>query len=459
MIFCVADLKKTLSGLPKKPGCYLMKDAAGQVLYIGKAKDLRSRVSSYFAHSAELAPDKRRMVEQVADIDFLETADEVDAVLTEARLIKDIHPPYNIRLTDDKTFPYLEITTWEDFPKVRITRDPHPKSKLYGPFTNVRGLRAAMPVLQEIFRFCTCTREIRAGDPELRYHRPCVLYSIGRCWGPCAGRISRDEYRAMIRRLCRFIEGKRRPLLRSMRRDMERASRELRFEEAAHLRDQLRAIESLADRGELDVHVQPELFQEDPGAGLAALARLLGRDRVRVIDGVDIANLSGRETVGSLVRFIDGRPFKAGYRRFRIRTVEGQDDFAAIGEVVFRRFRRLKDDEQAPPDVLLIDGGPGQLARAVESVRAAGGADAAVISLAKRAEEIYLPGRAEPVRLPRTNAALKLLQYVRDEAHRFAQHYHHILRRKSVLGERGGQGRSARGRRKAPPPDGATSPS
>jgi len=443
----MADLREKIRQFPHTSGCYLMKDARGTVLYVGKAKDLRSRVSSYFADSAQLAPDKQQMIRRVADVDYLETADEVDAVLTEARLIKDIHPAYNIRLTDDKTFPYLEITVREDFPGVYLTRSPRPKSRLYGPFASVRGLRASLPVMQQIFRFRTCDLEIRADDPRLRYHRPCLLHAIKRCWAPCAGLVAKDEYRKSIRRLQSFLSGKRQPLLRAMRKDMQALSDGLRFEEAAHVRDQIEAIESLGERGELDVHVQPEVFQRDPAEGLKALAGLLGRPDVRVIDGVDIANLTGRETVGSMVRFIDGKPFKAGYRRYRIRTVTGQDDYAAIGEVVFRRFRRLASKEQVRPDVLLVDGGPGQLASAVASVKAAGGHGVSVISLAKRAEELYLPDRKVPVRLPRTNAGLTLLQYVRDEAHRFAQHYHHILRRRSILGERttGSGGKRGRG--------------
>jgi excinuclease ABC subunit C len=339
-------------------------------------------------------------------------------------------------LTDDKTFPYLEITVREDFPGVYLTRSPRRGSQLFGPFTSVRGLRASLPLMQQIFRFRTCDLAIRADDARRRYHRPCLLHAIGRCWGPCAGRVSKAEYRRSIRRLQAFLKGKRRPLLRSMQREMKALSDERRYEEAAHVRDQIRAIESLAERGELAVHVQPEVFQSDPAAGLKALARLIGRGDVRVIDGVDIANLSGRETVGSLVRFIDGKPFKSDYRRYRIRTVAGQDDTAAISEVVFRRFRRLRDEQAAAPDVLLVDGGPGQLSAALRGVEAAGAEGVDVVSLAKRAEEIYLPGNAEPIALPRTNPALKLLQYVRDEAHRFAQHYHHILRRRSVLGER-----------------------
>lgn len=430
------DLKATAHALPKKPGCYLMKDAAGSVLYVGKAADLRSRVSSYFADAADLAPDKARMVAQVAAIDYLEAASEVDALLTEARLIKDLRPPFNIRLLDDKSFPYLELTTAEEFPGVYFSRQPDPRSKLYGPFVSPRDLRAALPILQKIFKFRTCDLEISEADPKRRFQRPCLLHYIDLCYAPCAAYISREEYRGTIRRLQRFLEGKRRPLLTVMRRQMMELSDARRFEEAAHLRDQLRAIESLAERGVLDVHVQPEVFQQDPQDGLKALAKLVGRDQIRTIEGCDIANLSGRETVGSLVQFVDGRPFKAGYRRFRIKTVEGQNDFASIGEVVFRRFRRLRDEEQTLPDLLLIDGGAGQLAAAVEALKAAGTPNVTALGLAKRAEEIYLVDRPDPLDLPRTSPALKLLQYVRDEAHRFAQHYHHILRRKSVLGER-----------------------
>ncbi len=430
------DPKATARDLPKKPGCYLMKDAAGSVLYVGKAADLRSRVSSYFADAADLAPDKARMVAQVAAIDYLEAASEVDALLTEARLIKDLRPPFNIRLLDDKSFPYLELTTAEEFPGVYFSRQPDPRSKLFGPFVSPRDLRAALPILQKIFKFRTCDLEIHEADPKRRFQRPCLLHYIDRCYAPCAALISREEYRGTIRRLQRFLEGKRRPLLSTMRRQMMELSDARRFEEAAHLRDQLRAIESLAERGVLDVHVQPEVFQQDPQAGLKALAKLVGRDQIRTIEGCDIANLSGRETVGSLVQFVDGRPFKAGYRRFRIKSVEGQNDFAAIGEVVFRRFSRLKDEEQTLPDLLLIDGGAGQLAAAVEALRAAGVSGVTALGLAKRAEEIYLVDRPAPLSLPRTSPALKLLQYVRDEAHRFAQHYHHILRRKSLLGER-----------------------
>ncbi len=436
-------LVEKVRSFPKSPGVYLMKDDRGRTIYVGKAADLRSRVLQYFQPSADLGPKKEQMVSEVTDLEFLPAESEVDALLTEARLIKDIHPRYNARLTDDKTFPYLELTTREDFPGVYFTRTPQPKgTKLYGPFTSAAGLRAALGELQRIFRFRTCKLDIRADDPNLRYNRPCILHAIKRCTAPCAGHIGKDAYRKDLRRLQRFLEGKRTHVIRDLTREMKALAKDLKYEEAAVVRDQLRAIESLAERGRLKEHLQPEVFAPtfDPSEGMTELSGLLNaRAPIRSIEGVDIANLGSREAVGVIVPFIDGRPFKAGYRRFRIRTVEGQDDFAMIGEVVLRRFRRLKAELSVLPDLVLVDGGLGQLHAAAEAIARSGAEMPLVASLAKRDEEVYVLGQAEsdPLRLPRTNAGLKVLQAVRDEAHRFAQHYHHLLRRKAVFGENG----------------------
>ncbi len=482
--------------LPRTPGVYLMKDARGRVIYVGKAVNLRSRVSQYFQPSADLGPKKARMIAEVVDVEFVPTESEVDAVLTEARLIKDIHPRYNVRLTDDKSFPYLEITTSEPFPGVYFTRAPAPKgTKLYGPFPSAAALRSAIGELQKVFRFRTCRLPIDPDDPRRRYARPCILHAIGRCTAPCAGYIDQPTYRKDIARLRHFLEGKRTRLVRELTREMHALAKALRFEEAARVRDQLRAIEALGRRGRLADNLQPEVFAPtfDPADGLKALADLLESDRpLRAVEGVDIANLGPDEAVGAVVPFLDGRPFKPGYRRFRIKTVAGPNDPAMVGEVVFRRFRRLREAMSVPPDVLLIDGGPAQLRAAARAVEAALAEDAGeattgkatgdapgspasdepppsaaepatappaespagpadrphrepapavrppfILSLAKRREEVYILGRAEsePLRLPRTSPALKLLQAVRDEAHRFAQHYHHLLRRKALFGE------------------------
>jgi len=434
-------LEEKVRSFPRAPGVYLMKDARGRVIYVGKAVSLRSRVGQYFQPSADLGPRKELLVAEVADVEFLPAESEVDALLQEARLIKDIHPKYNVRLTDDKTFPYLEITVREQFPGVYFTRTPAAKgTKLYGPFTSAAGLRTAIGELQKIFRFRTCRLDIREEDPNRRYYRPCILYAIHRCTAPCAGHIARPDYRKGIARLARFLEGSRAEVVRDLLREMKSLAKHLRFEEAAAVRDQWRAIEALSRRGRLSENLQPEVFAPtfDPLDGLKALAARLGSATpIRSIEGVDVANLGPREAVGALVTFLDGRPLRPGYRRFRIKTVAGPNDVAMIGEVVYRRFRRLTDELSVLPDLVLVDGGPGQLHAAAEAIRAAGAPMPHVVSLAKREEEVYVLGKAErePLRLARTDPALKILQAVRDEVHRFAQHYHHLLRRKAVFGQ------------------------
>jgi len=422
---------------PHTPGVYLMKDSAGRVIYVGKAKDLRNRAGSYFLKAAAEDPRTARLVPEIHDIDFLAADSEVDALLMEARLIKDIQPKFNQDLKDGKSFPYLEIHTDKDFPGVAFTREPSPRgTKLYGPFANAAGLRGAIQVLQKVFRFRTCTLDIDENDPKWRWFRPCLLAAIRQCTAPCNLRISKEEYRKDIRRLQQFLEGKKKSLLEEMRREMAAAAEGLRYEEAARLRDEIHLLETLDQRGELDTHVQPEVFPVDPKRGLAGLQRVLRLESCpRVIEGVDIAHLAGRETVASLVQFIDGLPFKPGYKHFRIREVVGVDDLASIHEVVARRYHRLHAEGEVFPDILLVDGGKGQLNAALAAFAGLEIEPPTVISLAKRLEEVYVPGSEEPLRLGRHSFALRLLQYVRDEAHRFAQHYHHILRRKSTLGE------------------------
>jgi excinuclease ABC subunit C len=439
---------------PTTPGVYLMKDAQGRVIYVGKAKNLRNRASHYFAKAAVDDPRTADLVKLIADIDFLLAESEVDALLLEARLVKDIQPRFNVDLKDDKTFPYLQIRVREEFPRVEFTRTPRRRGvKLYGPFTSAKSLRFAMQVLQRIFKFRTCSLDIASDDPRWRWFRPCILHSIHQCTAPCNFRVSKEDYRKQIRALRLVLEGKKDKLLAEMEREMQEASAALRFEKAARLRDDIKALKNLGLRGDVDRDVQPEVFPIDPRKGLIGLRKVLGLSSTpRTIEGIDIAHLGGDEMVASLVMFIDGLPFKPGYRRYRIKTVQGVDDFASIREVVSRRFRRAVsperkrrdrnddgtatgEEEQVFPDILLIDGGKGQLNAALDALRLLGLEPPCLISLAKREEEVYRPGEAEPLRLSRHAAALRLLQYVRDEAHRFAQHYHHILRRKKLQGE------------------------
>jgi excinuclease ABC subunit C len=418
-----------------------MKDAEGKVLYIGKAKDLRSRVMSYFQPSADLlasrGPDIANMATRVADIDFLDCETEVDALLKEARLIKDIQPPHNAQLKDDKTFPYLEITTGDDFPGVFVTRTPRLKgSKLYGPFINSSAIRDAVNTLQKVFKFRTCELDIRADDDSRRFFRPCLLHAINQCTAPCADLVSREAYRKDIERLKNLLKSKRSVLIRQMTNEMAAAALETRYEDAAVIRDRIKSIQALSDSGDADRDRQIEAFYIDPAKGLDKLAELLNlENRPRSIEGIDIANLQGEQSVGSLVCFIDGKPFKAGYKRFQIKTVHGQDDYAMIREVILRRYRYASVGEELYPDIILIDGGLGQLHAAQEAFGELDLKPPMVLSLAKKEELVYVQSQSAPIRMARNNDGLRLLQSVRDEAHRFAQHYHHILRRKKTFDE------------------------
>ena len=422
---------------PQSPGVYLFKDATGRVIYIGKAKNLRSRAGSYFLKAAAEESRTRDWVDQIASADCIECESEVDALLMESRLIKDIQPKHNKEQKDDKTFPYLQITTREDFPRVEVTREPRSKGvKLYGPFASAGALRGAAALLQRIFKFRNCTLDIQDGDERWKWFRPCLLASINQCTAPCNLRISKEDYKKDIRRLQMFLEGNKSRLLKQMNNEMLAASKAQEYETAAKLRDEIHLLQTLDQRGELDTHVQPEVFQLDPTKGLNGLQRVLKLETTpRTIEGIDIAHLGGGETVASLVQFIDGLPFKPGYRRFKIREVSGIDDFASIHEVVARRYGRLHELGESFPDIILIDGGKGQLSSAMAAFAELKIEPPTVISLAKKNEEIFRPGESESLQLSRHAFALRLLQYIRDEAHRFAQHYHHILRRKSTLGE------------------------
>ncbi|MFT5525989.1 MAG: excinuclease ABC subunit C [Pirellulaceae bacterium] len=422
---------------PTSPGVYLMKDSNGRVIYIGKAANLRSRAGSYFLKAAMEEARTATWVMEICDADYIECESEVDALLMESRLIKDVQPKYNKELKDDKTFPYLMITRNEDFPRVELTRTPPDKGvKLYGPFANAGALRGAIQVMQKIFKFRTCGLDIDEHDERWNWFRPCLLASIDQCTAPCNFRISKEEYRKDIKRLQMFLEGNKTRLLKQMREEMQEASKKLEFEKAGRLRDEIKMLETLDERGELDTHVQPEVFYIDPKKGLTGLRKVLKLDETpRTIEGIDIAHLSGGQTVASVVQFLDGLPFKPGYRRYRIREVDGIDDYRSINEVVARRYKRLYDEQEVFPDILLIDGGKGQLNAALAAFRQQKIPRPVILSLAKKNEEIFLPGESKPLVLSRHAFALRLLQYVRDEAHRFAQHYHKILRSKASLDE------------------------
>jgi excinuclease ABC subunit C len=442
------SIKEQIQSFPNGPGLYFMKGPKDEVLYIGKAKNLRSRVASYFQAASDImesrGPKIVEMLNKVATIDYIETETEVDAMLKEARLIKDIQPAYNSDLLDDKTFPYLEITTGDDFPGVYITRKPRAKgNRLFGPFASAKDLRAVFVELQKIFKFRSCKLEIEAKNEKRRFFRPCILHSINQCVAPCGARIEKAEYKTIIKDLIKFLQSKRATVLRQLKNEMEEASAGMDYEKAGMLRDRIRLIGKLDERGEPDEDVQPEVFAAEPTEALVKLQKILdATNPIRIIEGIDIANIGGKEAVGSLVKFIDGRPFKAGYRRFKIKTVDAIDDYAMIAEVVRRRYKYALVGEELWPDLILIDGGLGQLHAAetalrklftTENAEVAKKLDIKLAGIAKREEELYLQGSTRPLKLPRHSPALKLLQYVRDEAHRFAQHYHHLLRSKKLL--------------------------
>ena len=438
----LAPLLERARALPKSPGVYLMKDSQGHTLYIGKAANLPDRVSSYFLPSTDLGPKKQPMLALITDFDIIECETEWEALLTENRLIKDIRPRFNTLLIDDKTFPYLVITNRDDFPGVFITRNPadpeYKGAKILGPFTNVGALREAMALLQRIFKFRTCHLDIRENDPKNNYFRPCLLHTIGQCTAPCANQISKKSYRNDINRFTKFLQSKRSVMLREMRAEMNNASDALDFERAATLRDQIFALEKLNEHGKTKDHWQPEaelLTYIDPAKGLASLQRTLKLDEpIRGIEGIDIAHLQGNETVGSKVCFIDGKPFKNEYRRYRIKSATN-DDYQSIREVVARRYREAGEGNELYPDIILIDGGLGQLHAALETFDNLEVKPPMVISLAKKEELIYIQEKSQPIKLDRRNPGLRLCQAVRDEAHRFGQHYHHTLRRKKSLGD------------------------
>lgn len=431
------DLKKKAKALPDTPGVYFFKDSEGAVIYIGKAKSLRNRVSSYFhASAAGEHPKVQVMSRKISDVDTMQTESEVDALLVEARLIRDVQPKYNVQLKDDKSYPLLSITRTDDFPRVAVTRERQPgETEYYGPFVDATGLRQAVKIMQRIFKFATCSLTIRADDEKRRYFRPCILHSIGRCTAPCADRISKEDYATDVESLRRFLKGEKEKLIEDLRVKMKDAAAGRHYERAGEYRDQIDALASLSKQSPYGEYLEGDITPMDPTEGLDECRRVLGLTKSpRAIAGIDIANLGEKQAVGSLVTFVDGVPFKAGYRKYRIKTVTGVDDYAMIREVVRRRFTRASGEFEITPDILLIDGGLGHLHAAAEALASLKDiAMPLLLSLAKKEEILFRRDSDQALPLPGHSPMLRLMMYVRDEAHRFAQHYHHILRRKSLF--------------------------
>jgi len=550
--------REKLAGLPDAPGVYLMKDSEGRVIYVGKALVLKNRVRSYFQEREKLAPKVAAMMRHVADFEIIVTETEVEALILEATLIKQMQPHYNIRLKDDKAYPYLRLTWEEEFPRLLVARRPqNDGSRYFGPFPRAQAVRDTIRLLRRIFPIRNCSNQKFANAA-----RPCLQYHIQRCQAPCQGWVTSADYRQMMRAVEQFLEGRTDDVERDLLKRMEEAAEALAFERAAELRDQLKAVREVTQQQQLAQGAGRELdaihwavagdeawvqvfrvrqgrltgrealtltgvagaedadiaraffFQyyaqtvdipeeilvprlpDDHGPIAAWLrerrgrsvsltvpkrgekARLLElvrknaelardeslrrlavreRDREEALLGIqhalgleklpermecyDISNTQGTESVASMVVFTHGQPDKSQYRRFKIQTVEGPNDFQSMYEVISRRFRHRDLAEEAPhlkkfavmPDLVIIDGGKGQLGYAVKAMEEAGVGHIPVFGLAKEHEWLYQPGDPHPIILDRDSPALKTLQHLRDEAHRFAITFHRQLRTKRNL--------------------------
>jgi len=532
-------LQAKLQHLPTQPGVYIFRDAAGEIIYVGKAKSLRARVRSYFNRGQDHSPKTRELIKRIADLETIVVGSEVEALLLEANLIKAHKPRFNIQLRDDKRYPYIKVTVQESFPRVHVTRQlVNDGARYFGPYTEVGPMRQALAVIERLYTVRSCRYDLPREAPN----RPCLDYHIGRCQAPCVGLQSRESYRAMIDEILEILSGKTDPVRARVEEEMRAAAESLDFERAARMRDALAGLAALEERqrtvdvrgGDQDLigiardgdrgcavllrvrggsllGRQVDFFEnleDETDAALVATAAarfylgrgdegvtdlprevLVGVDfedrpvleeilsqqagrRVRIlvpqkgdklrlrelaeqnarhlleersvlqervreraddtlyelqealslrvvprfIVCFDISHLQGTEVVASAVAFQNGEPSKGEYRRFRIKGTWGNDDFRSMAEVVERYFRRRLEEGAVLPDLVVIDGGIGQLNAAIGALEAVGAPETAICSLAKREEEIYLPGRPEPLRLPRTSPALRLLQRLRDGA-------------------------------------------
>lgn len=446
----VADhIRKKLGTLPHKPGIYLMRDRFGTVIYVGKARDLRKRVSHYFQPSRKLGWDLKfkALTEAIHDFDFHVVRSEPEALLLEGKLIKEFHPRYNISFRDDKRFLMLKVNLNDPIPRFTLTRlKQDDGARYYGPFPDSGALRSTLALVRRQYHLRGC----RPLTPTERDYKHCLYAHLKYCTAPCIGNVSRDEYLGQVKAACDFLEGQCAEMQGQLEGEMKKAAAAQEFERAAQLRDLLADLHSTTRKVSRFERVPYSLpLAIDPEQDLAELAKALDLPAPpQRIEGFDISNISGTFKVASLVSFRNGRPDRANYRRFKIKTVEGQNDFASVAEVVRRRYTRVlrekaaaRSTQHAPrttasalslPDLILIDGGKGQLGMACAELAKLGLGHIPTIGLAKEFEEIYRPGAKEPLRLSPESGALKLLQRVRDESHRFANTYNAQLRLRKI---------------------------
>jgi excinuclease ABC subunit C len=438
-----SSLKKTLRELPDKPGCYLMRDRNGTIIYVGKATSLRRRVQSYFRDGTlrKGTPKLLSMVKSIYAIDVIVVHNEAAALLTEGKLIKQYKPRYNVSFRDDKRFLLLRANPEEPFPRfrlVRLRRDDG--ARYFGPYASSQAARGTLDFIEKHFGLRKCTPRV----PDEETYKHCINDVVRFCSAPCIGKIDAETYNAAFEEACEFLRGRRPELLRKVRAQMKEAAAALKFEKAATLRDTLLSLER-AVKQHARMQQTPKMKKEAAVHGIEQVRDLLGLAEVpHIIECFDISNISGTYAVGSMVCAVDGIPTPSRYRRFRIKTIEGSDDPAMMAEVIRRRYSRLQEEAAEMPGLILVDGGITQL-HAARAELALLGLDAVPSAgLAKQFEELHIDDGRPAARLPRGSDAFNVLTRLRDEAHRFAITYHRTLRnkrlRESVLDEVDGIG-------------------
>lgn len=435
------DLLCHVKSFPNKPGVYIMHDADDNIIYVGKAKSLKKRVSSYFRHANSFAsPRLRKLVATVSDIATIRTETEIEALILENRLIKLYQPFFNVDLKMNERYAYIKITT-EKFPRLLITRHKDNDESVYiGPYVRVAEVRWLLRLIEHHLPLRNCSADIDKQNKD----RPCMRYSLGRCLAPCCGKCTENEYKERVADVIMLLQGHGAELIERLRKRMDRAAQAMAFEEAARLRDTIHAIWRVSRQRNTipEIPTGRENFWET----LNALQKQFNLPILPWrIDGFDISHTAGKNTIGVVVVFEQGYPNTSLYRRFKIRTVAGIDDFRSMHETLLRRYKHCIDGQEPMPQLILIDGGPVQLefARtALEELKL----NIPIISLAKQFEEVYLVGRENPVRLEHTDPVIRLLQHIRDEAHRYAITSHRNARdktfRRSSLEDVPGIGRS-----------------
>ncbi|MDR1733110.1 MAG: excinuclease ABC subunit UvrC [Synergistaceae bacterium] len=437
------NIAAILKNLPDRPGVYIMRNAEGEVLYVGKAKRLKRRVSSYFRHSNFASPRLRKLVELVEDISILRTDSEAEALIVESRLIRRYSPFFNVDLKMSDRYPWIRITN-EPFPRLAVTRKKEEDGSAYfGPYVSAGNIRTLLRLVERYFPLRSCRMEILKGKPD---RRPCIEHALGRCMGPCADLCTEGEYRERVNDVILLLQGHTAELVERMRRRMDAAAKVMAFEEAARYRDTIRAVWKVS-RQRVSATLQEDLDSETWQV-LVHLQETFGLKTLPWrIDAFDISHMSGHETYGCCIVFEQGKPNPSLYRRFKIRSLAENeiDDFRSIQETVLRRYRHLLDHAEPLPQFTVIDGGPVQLEFAMKSFEELK-LDIPVVSLAKQEELVFLPGRPEPLRLSFDDPVLKLLQRLRDEVHRYAITTHRNARagrlRRSALEEIPGIGKN-----------------